>query len=111
MGKLDEENGDRPSVGNDVVHGENQQVFFWTNLHQHSSKQRTASQIERLFPFLTGNPQSFSFALTLWQMFHVDDGNGHIDVGQYDLFRLAFDAVENGTEHFMTPDKRADGGS
>src|SRR4029078_8949226 len=110
MGKLAEQDGDRPTIRDDVVHCQDKQVFFSIELHQEDPQERAARPIKWLLAFFAGNCQCLSFSFRLGEMCHAHDRNVHINIGQHDLLCFTFDAIKNGAKSFMAPDYSADGG-
>ena len=72
LGKLSIENAHRPSVDNDVVHRDQQQVLALIDPHEQRAHQRIIHQIKRTASFVFQQTQRFGFTILLWSFAKID---------------------------------------
>jgi hypothetical protein len=103
--KLFDQHTDGPAIADDVVHGQQQDVFPGLQAHQLEAQQRALLEIEGLLGLLSGKLLKLLLALCFLQSRKVFQKQRQPSRWMNELVGLAILAVESGAQNFVSCDE------
>ena len=106
--ELADQHADGPPIGNDMVHGDQQDVFRHIQTHKAHAEQGTRGKVETASRLLGSQAARFRQTLLLGQVRNIGQQRRYRPMGLDHLDRLLFDRGEPGAKGFVTRDDLRD---